>query len=96
GRRRCASRCRQPLGRFLTGGPTVWMKPLLCVVFLAGAIYDAGSTAGRQKPGRSPRVRDPAGGVPEASCGVTTGELATCTSSAKTAPLEPADGWTPS
>ena len=28
-----------PLGQLLTGGPTVWIKPLACLVFLAAALY---------------------------------------------------------
>jgi alpha-1,2-mannosyltransferase len=30
---------RYPLGKLLTGGPNVWLRPLLCLIFLAVALY---------------------------------------------------------
>ncbi len=35
-----------PVGRLLTGGPTVWMKPLLCLVFLGVVVREAARDPG--------------------------------------------------
>jgi hypothetical protein len=47
-----------PLGNLLTGGPTVWIKPLLCAIFLA-AIFQGLWRQSRHERGRTPSSDDP-------------------------------------